>query len=607
MFEPIHPQGIGLGGGLYWEGKLGYSKNQKTAGISFFLFLCLKSNAQLIAGPMVGHTDHQSSSIWAHAGQGKTVELKWGIAGAPESQWVTVSMPPRPERKFTSLGKITGLSPKTQYRFQVLVNGSKSGEGAFATAPLPYQPAKFTFLLTSCMSFAVYPKQVAWTEIIKHPFDFSIMGGDNVYSNTTNRDTIFQHHMTQRGIDDYPKVLNRAPTWATWDDHDYGPNDAHGTTPGKEKSLEAFKDVWAHPAYGTPEIPGVFYDYYWGNAHFIVLDDRYYRTDETLPNSPGKTMYGPKQLAWFFDKLKNSRAPFKVVVKGASIVHGSYPDEVKIISKFIGDNKIYGVVFTAGDIHVNDMRIRDTGMGYPLVEYISSGVAKHPLRPWALMDMNTTLPDPTISGRFFHQEAYDSTVTFALSQLTPPGISDVLVNSPTGGEKFTAGSIQEISWTKVGQGIAQVRLEYSTGSTWKSIGAPVSNTGKYNWTVPNDVSSTVKIRITNASGTESDESRATFEIEKAVSVHGFTSLIPCVFHIQDRPMVSLQIPAEVREISIWNSQGKLVHTQKAGGGNLYWNRKDESGVLVLPGFYFLKLATTEGVSNHLGHVARIRL
>src|SRR5438094_913203 len=69
------------------------------------------------------------------------------------------------------------------------------------------------------------------------------------------------------------------------------------------------------------------------------------------------------------------------------------------------------------------------------------------------------------------------------------------VTSPNGGEKLTVGSAQSITWTSVGS-IANVKLQYSKDNfaTAVLIAASTPNTGSFAWTIPNDISATVKVR-----------------------------------------------------------------------------------------------------------------
>src|SRR5207244_3675917 len=94
------------------------------------------------------------------------------------------------------------------------------------------------------------------------------------------------------------------------------------------------------------------------------------------------------------------------------------------------------------------------------------------------------------------------------------------VTAPNGGEQWTVASSRTITWTATGT-IANVKLEYSKDNfaTAIVIAASTSNTGSYTWTVPNDISATVKVRVADAAdSTTNDVSDANFKIMAAFAV-----------------------------------------------------------------------------------------
>src|SRR5207302_41866 len=91
---------------------------------------------------------------------------------------------------------------------------------------------------------------------------------------------------------------------------------------------------------------------------------------------------------------------------------------------------------------------------------------------------------------------------------------NLTVSVPNGGEVWIIGSAQTITWTSAGT-IPSVKLEYSKDNfaTVTLIAASVGNTGSFAWTVPDNASTTVKVRVTNtADATVFDDSNANFTI-----------------------------------------------------------------------------------------------
>src|SRR5439155_16678256 len=94
------------------------------------------------------------------------------------------------------------------------------------------------------------------------------------------------------------------------------------------------------------------------------------------------------------------------------------------------------------------------------------------------------------------------------------------LTSPNGGEQWTVGSVHPVTWTSTGS-VANVKLEYSKDDfvTSTVIVASTPNTGSYTWTVPDAISATVKVRVSDVTDPEAkDLSDATFKITPLLAV-----------------------------------------------------------------------------------------
>ena len=87
------------------------------------------------------------------------------------------------------------------------------------------------------------------------------------------------------------KLFANTNHYATWDDHDYGPNNSDRLYSGKFRSLEIFKNYWPNPSFGTKETPGVFFSFTKSDASFFVLDTRFYAEKDVQ-------MLGDSQMEW---------------------------------------------------------------------------------------------------------------------------------------------------------------------------------------------------------------------------------------------------------------------------------------------------------------------
>ncbi len=98
-------------------------------------------------------------------------------------------------------------------------------------------------------------------------------------------------------------------------------------------------------------------------------------------------------------------------------------------------------------------------------------------------------------------------------------IGSIILTSPNGGEKWQVDSVKTITWQNIAT-ISNVDLSYSVngGTSWNLISSNVTGSAeRYDWTVPDSVTSTALIRIENsADSSMNDESDNTFSIAKIV-------------------------------------------------------------------------------------------
>ncbi len=96
----------------------------------------------------------------------------------------------------------------------------------------------------------------------------------------------------------------------------------------------------------------------------------------------------------------------------------------------------------------------------------------------------------------------------------------ITVGTPSGGEVWTAGETQTITWSTTGV-VNSVNIELSTAGfdgTFTPLAGPVANTGSLQITVPDVNSSQCVVRISDASGSPSDTSDQYFTILPAPSI-----------------------------------------------------------------------------------------
>jgi hypothetical protein len=115
------------------------------------------------------------------------------------------------------------------------------------------------------------------------------------------------------------------------------------------------------------------------------------------------------------------------------------------------------------------------------------------------LDIDGLKPNTLYYFRAFARNSAGESRGDVLSFTTLPGCDGtILLLDPNGGQELVAGSIYEIIWETTGT-IENVLLGYSTnnGVNWTAIGT-VSNTGLYEWLVPQENSQQCLMRISGA-------------------------------------------------------------------------------------------------------------
>ncbi len=198
------------------------------------------------------------------------------------------------------------------------------------------------------------------------------------------------------------------PLLATWDDHDYGANDAGGEFPKKAESQQVFLDFLGSQGRRSAAARAQAFtsSYVIGppgkRVQIILLDQRYFRSllkTGYVAGEPGEgrrgkysgntdpaaTVLGEAQWKWLDDQL---RVPAELRIIGASFQFiadeggwecwGNFPLERQRMLKLIRDTKAKGIVFISGDRHLAEIsRLAaddPQSPGYPLFDVTSSSL-----------------------------------------------------------------------------------------------------------------------------------------------------------------------------------------------------------------------------------------
>src|SRR5438093_2796900 len=208
----------------------------------------------LFLGPMVGHTSSTNTRVWVRASAPARLSVRIGLNDDLSKAKVVRGTRLRTESACTGQIEIGKLEPNTRYFYCALLNGRPAmlrPYPSFKAAAPENQNGHVRFAFTSCVGDYGYDAAAGYADMaVRTNFDLLLMLGDNHYANTNDPVKQRAYFADQRSQPGWRELTWRIPTYAIWDDHDFGPDNSDGTMPGKEKSLQTFKEHWANPSYG---------------------------------------------------------------------------------------------------------------------------------------------------------------------------------------------------------------------------------------------------------------------------------------------------------------------------------------------------------------------
>lgn len=239
--------------------------------------------------------------------------------------------------------------------------------------------------------------------------DLFVFLGDNVYGDTEDMAELKAKYQKLGNNSGFKQLQATTEVIATWDDHDFGENDAGAEYPKKEESKQIMLDFWGEPkdSQRYKQEDGIYTSYMYGKGdktvHVILLDLRYNRDpinkvsnltyitkrkfNNMGPYSPSEdpkaSMLGESQWQWFEQELKKP-ATLKLIGSSLQLLPdftgweawANFPADRNRLFNIIRQQKINGVMLLSGDTHWGELSKYNEDMPYPLWEVTSSGLTE---------------------------------------------------------------------------------------------------------------------------------------------------------------------------------------------------------------------------------------
>ena len=387
-----------------------------------------------VHGPMLANLSGTSVVIWLRTAGPSRVSVEAYTDPLILSDRVEAFAFAKRENDHVAKVILKGLKPQTTYQYIVSIDGQKneSPKQRFTTFNQVGNAGNFRLAFGGGAGF-VPQHEYIWNTIADTEPQALFQLGDNVYIDNT--DVMDMHHYCyyrRQSRSEYRALVSEVSVFSIWDDHDFGLNDCSGgpgieTPKWKRSTYEIFRDNWANPAYGGGDKqPGIWWDTYINDVHFICIDGRYYRTNPKT--TKGKlSMLGSAQKYWLLNTIKKSKGTFKVLVSPVPWVFkakgdskdtwNGFKDERNEIFQFLKENNIKGVLLMSADRHRSDLWKIDRSDDYSLYEFNSSRLTNqhvHKTMDEAIYSYNAKQSFGTVD---FDTQAKDPTATYAVHSI----------------------------------------------------------------------------------------------------------------------------------------------------------------------------------------------
>lgn len=332
----------------------------------------------LQSGPMLGYSEQREVLIWVQTTAPAAVQIAY--QDSVGNRFVTARQ--QTETAKANVAKLIAdqVQPGTTYSYELLINDAPvklDYPTTFVTQPTwrwRKEPPAFRVALGSCTYINDPPydrpgpgygsEYEIFTSIDAKNPDLMIWLGDNMYLREPDwyTRTGYQHRFTHtRSTPEMQPLLARTHHYATWDDHDYGPNNSDRTWVHKDLAKETFDLFWGNLTSGLPGSgEGITSTFRYVDIDFFLLDNRSFRTPNDQKRADNKTLLGAPQLEWLIESLIFSDSPWKMVCIGGQVLNNSgrgetylvlAPEEQQYLLRRIAEENITGVVFVDGDRH----------------------------------------------------------------------------------------------------------------------------------------------------------------------------------------------------------------------------------------------------------------
>lgn len=251
--------------------------------------------------------------------------------------------------------------------------------------------------------------QPIWTAVNADKPELFIFLGDNIYGDTEDTQLLADKYAKLGANSGFQQLRKQTDVLATWDDHDYGADDAGVEYPQKEASRQIMLDFWGEPKRSARRTrsDGIYTAYTYGEpgqrVQMILLDLRWNRsplksvsklayTTLKAPQNMGPyepiadeqaVFLGEAQWQWLEQQLQEP-ADLRIIGSSVQLLPeftgweswANFPRERQRLFNVINQHKVNGIFIISGDTHWSEFSKVPGAVDYPLWEATSSGLTE---------------------------------------------------------------------------------------------------------------------------------------------------------------------------------------------------------------------------------------
>ncbi len=317
--------------------------------------------------------------------------------------------------------RVENLNLSEEYTLQVL--DGKSGkvvDERIFKALNPYKPSA-KYAVASCMNDWFSGLRVdMWQAMAATNPDFILIAGDSVYADFSNSDRDEKGYWERWTVSRERLAIFRMkkliPIFSTWDDHDFGLNNANKNFKQKNLTKDIFGLFWGDQSTASLSLgPGVSKVLNVAGQRIFLMDDRFFRDEDGRGSH-----WGVEQENFLISEIAKSKAPafiwngsqFFGGYLGKESYEGNHPQSLKQIIREL--RKLDApVAFGSGDVHFSEtMLLEPDLLGYKSLEFTSSAIHSFAFPGMWFRKKNSRRRASTSSPNFLLVESsYDLTST----------------------------------------------------------------------------------------------------------------------------------------------------------------------------------------------------